>query len=91
MNFLDDKFEGIEKYESNKGGSKYTWWSRGTQPLIDMTSDDEGVLGVGFNSEVYEGLKGTFNLSWLKTDEYLTKWVTTNLGIVPEEIYIFNT
>lgn len=89
MNFLDDQFKGIEKHESEKGGSTYTWWGKGTDALIDMSSDDEGVMGFGFNSDVYEGLKRTFNLTWLETDKYLTMWVTKNLGISPEEIYIF--
>lgn len=89
MNFLDDQFKGIKKHESNKGGSLYTWWGIGSEALIDMTSDDEGVMGFGFNSSVYEGLKRTFNLSYLETDEYLRMWVKENLGMVPEDIYIF--
>lgn len=89
MNFLDDQFKGIKKHVNHLGDSTYTWWGIGNYGMIDMSSDDEGVLGVGINSSIYESLRGTFNLSPSLTDEFFMMWVESNLGIEPKELYVF--
>ena len=89
MNFLDEQFKGMKKHVDAIGEGTYTWWGVGNYGMVDMEIGPDGVLGVGINSEIYESLKGTFNLSSGSTDEFFIMWVEDNLGINPEEIYVF--
>lgn len=89
MNFLDDRFKGMKKHVEHLADRNYTWWGIGNYGMLDKSTNDDGVVGVGVNIEIWNSLRGTFDLSPTQTDEYITMWVEENLGIFPHEIWTF--